>query len=489
MSYRKKILDASMQDGKERGMLKVFGVFVPLARLSLGLAELSFIGAALYFVLVPVLVTAPNLYPVAAPALLSIILSAIGFLMMLAVGLYKPNAFQNYRATATKTLLAFGLMVPMIFVVVFALKRAPGGSFAGISAGWYVKAIVIWFICIVGARVMFMHLMRLAAIRRRIVVLGTGTYANQIRQMGSQSFATQFTPVAFVRSSHEKVSPAGENVSVEFDSAGDEFLAFVRSCRASEVVVATDDRRGLPTHQLLRCKIAGIRVTDYLSFCERESGRVDLKALQPSWLIYSDGFRTGALVRIVKRSFDILASFGVLILTLPVLVATALMIAIESKGPILYRQERVGLQGKIFTLLKFRSMQVDAEEGRNPQWAATQDPRVTRVGTWIRKVRIDELPQLINVLKGEMSFIGPRPERPYFVEQLAKQIPFYNERHSVKPGISGWAQINYPYGASLEDARKKLEFDLFYVKNTTLLVDFVILLRTIGVILYPEGAR
>jgi len=240
--------------------------------------------------------------------------------------------------------------------------------------------------------------------------------------------------------------------------------------------------------QLLHCKIAGIDVVDYLTFWERETRKVDLDSLQPSWLIFSDGFRQGRLIDAGKRVFDLAVAFALLVIVLPVVLGAALAVFFEDGAPILYRQERVGRDGRLFTLLKFRSMRRDAERGA-PQWARSGDPRMTRVGAVLRQFRVDELPQLVNVLKGDMSFVGPRPERPYFVEELGKSIPFYRERHSVKPGISGWAQVNYPYGASLEDARQKLAYDLYYVKNRTLFLDFLILVQTVRVVLFTEGAR
>ena len=258
---------------------------------------------------------------------------------------------------------------------------------------------------------------------------------------------------------------------------------------ASEIVIATEDRRGLPVHQLVQCRLAGITVLDYLDFYERESGRVDISALTPSWFIFSSGFRTGAVVDAVKRAFDMLLCLLMLVAVLPLMAFTALAIALDSKGPILYRQERVGLHGRSFVLLKFRSMTTDAERDGAPIWAAKRDPRVTRIGWVIRKLRIDELPQLYNVLRGDMSFVGPRPERPYFVDRLAESIPYYLERHSVKPGITGWAQVHYPYGASLEDAKQKLSYDLFYLKNRGLFLDLIVLIRTVRVVLWPDGAR
>jgi sugar transferase (PEP-CTERM system associated) len=268
-----------------------------------------------------------------------------------------------------------------------------------------------------------------------------------------------------------------------------DLLATAREVNASEIVIASEDRRGLPVHQLLQCKLSGVRVTDYVDFYERESGRVDLAALRPSWFIFSDGFRTGPVVEGLKRTFDIMLALLTLVLVFPIMALTAVAIRLEGKGPILYRQDRVGLRGEVFILLKFRSMSQDAEVNGSPVWAAKRDPRITRVGWFIRKTRIDELPQLYNVLRGHMSFVGPRPERPYFVNRLAQSIPYYQERHAVKPGITGWAQVNYPYGASLEDARSKLSYDLYYLKNRGLFLDLIILIRTVRVVLWPDGAR
>ena len=269
----------------------------------------------------------------------------------------------------------------------------------------------------------------------------------------------------------------------------DALTAMVYRLGASEIVVATDDRRGLPVRQLLHSKLAGVKVIDFLDFWERETKTVDLEALKPSWLFYSDGFRCGPLDELLKRAFDITVSLGLLLLTLPLLVMTACLIKLESPGSIFYHQSRVELHGQVFTILKFRSMRVDAETDGRPRWASERDPRITRVGVIMRKLRVDELAQIFNVLRGDMSFVGPRPERPFFVAELAQAIPYYSERHWVRPGITGWAQVNYPYGASTEDAWVKLTYDLYYVKNRSIFLDFVILLQTARVILWNYGAR
>jgi len=255
-------------------------------------------------------------------------------------------------------------------------------------------------------------------------------------------------------------------------------------------VVAPDDRRGISLQPLLDARMEGVTVTSFLSFWERETRRVNLRALDPSWLIFSDGFHIGTATNaVLKRALDIAASLMLLVLTLPTLILAAIAIKLDSKGPVLYRQERVGRRGQIFHIAKFRTMRVDAEQASGPQWATVGDPRVTRIGRFLRHTRIDELPQILNVLRGEMSFVGPRPERPHFVRHLAAEIPFYQERHRVRPGITGWAQINYPYGASIDDAREKLSYDLYYIKNFSFLFDLLIILSTAKAVFLDGGGR
>jgi sugar transferase (PEP-CTERM system associated) len=271
----------------------------------------------------------------------------------------------------------------------------------------------------------------------------------------------------------------------------DELCDLVRRLGVREVIVAVRDQRGgaVPMKQLLDCRISGIRVLDLAGFYEREHGQVPVESLKSSWLAYGAGFAQGSLRTAVKRAFDVVCSLGLLALAAPVMALAAGAILIESGPPLLYRQERVGRGGRTFVCLKFRSMRVDAERDGVARWAQARDPRVTRVGRVMRKTRIDELPQLFNVLRGEMSLVGPRPERPAFVRQLAADIPFYEVRHSVKPGLTGWAQVRYSYGASVEDATRKLQYDLYYVKNHSLFLDVLILVETIRVVLFGEGAQ
>ena len=271
----------------------------------------------------------------------------------------------------------------------------------------------------------------------------------------------------------------------------DDLLAIATRHSVDEILVAIRDRRdgGLNIGELLECKLEGIEVTDISSFFECETGHVQLDSLNPSWMVFSDGFSRTSARSSVKRVFDITVSLLLLTATLPITLLVALLIVLESGMPIFYRQERMGECGQVFGVLKFRSMRQNAEQAGTPQWAKKNDDRVTRVGRVIRTLRVDELPQVINVLKGDMSFVGPRPERPYFVQQLASQIPFYLNRHTVKPGVTGWAQIRYPYGSTVEDAMYKLQYDLYYAKNHSLFLDLIILFQTAQVVLFGKGAR
>jgi sugar transferase (PEP-CTERM system associated) len=256
-------------------------------------------------------------------------------------------------------------------------------------------------------------------------------------------------------------------------------------------VVALENRRGkLPVTDLLRCRVAGVRVEEAHSYYENLTGKILLRNLRPSWLVFSPGFNKPRLLRSSKSMVELLVASALLVLTAPLIGLLGLLIRMDSRGPVLYGQERVGEKGRLFRLFKLRTMRIDAEAKSGPVWAKDGfDPRVTRVGYWLRKCRLDELPQLLNIVRGEMSFIGPRPERPHFVKQLEKVIPYYSERHAVRPGITGWAQTKFRYGATIEDTEQKLQFDLYYIKHMSLALDFVIAVDTIKVVLFGKGAR
>ena len=255
------------------------------------------------------------------------------------------------------------------------------------------------------------------------------------------------------------------------------------------MVALKEKRNSLPIKELLWCRTSGIEILEGASFYEMLTGKLLVQQITPGWLIFSEGFRKSLILRIAKRMGDILLSSIMLFLLLPLLLFVVILIRLDSKGPVFFSQERVGQKRKLYKVHKFRSMQADAEKTSGPVWAQNQDDRVTRVGNFIRKWRIDEMPQLWNVLKGEMSFVGPRPERDFFVRQLEDVIPYYGERFTVKPGVTGWAQISYPYGASVEDAMEKLNYDLFYIKNMSTLMDLMIVVRTVKTVLFGEGAR
>lgn len=324
--------------------------------------------------------------------------------------------------------------------------------------------------------------------RKKIVVLGAGKKANTITQLRRKADQVGFNLIGFLHVRGEDNIVGTEKI-INMDGSLHDFCV---SHEIDEIILAIDDRRkGFPMHELLDCKMGGIDIVDVQSFFERETGKVRIDLLNPSWLVFSDGFRRSTLRDYSKRSFDIIASIMLLFLTWPFMLLTIAAIMLESgvRAPLLFRQVRVGEGGKPYQVLKFRSMKVDAEINGRAIWATKNDSRITRVGGFIRKVRIDELPQIFNVLRGDMSFVGPRPERPEFVVDLSDRIPYYEERHHMKPGITGWAQLCYPYGSSEKDALEKLQYDLYYVKNYSLFLDFLILLRTVEVVLFGKGAR
>ena len=401
-------------------------------------------------------------------------------LAMIAVGVYGAEALQSMRFATARLLTAVSLGIIFLSIMNFVLP----GSTLWRSNSLYAMLFAI--IALMVVRILLGRLLGGEAFRRRLIVLGAGDRAARIRELSRRS-SSGFSVVGFVAmTDNEPAVPESirraniENLSEHVVKLG-----------ASEVVLALEERRNaLPLSDLLRIKTTGVHVNDISSFLERETGRVDLDTVNPSWFIFSDGFTAGQRIsKVAKRVFDIVASLALLAVAFPIIILFAIIVKLDSKGPALYSQERVGLYGVPYKILKLRSMRQDAEVGGKAVWAAEHDPRVTRVGHIIRKLRIDELPQIWCVLKGEMSFVGPRPERPQFVAELEEQIPYYAERHMVKPGLTGWAQINYPYGASIDDARQKLEYDLYYAKNYTPFLDLLILLQTLRVLLWPDGAR
>jgi len=378
------------------------------------------------------------------------------------------------------------------------LSVLAGGVLAGLVLGFwpgfkftlaeFAYSMIFAWLLLVLVRGMSQRLIDEDIFKRHVLVLGAGVNAARLARLRRRADQRGFRLHGFLPVEGEKIEVSSDRVIDVRGSLRD----YVKQQGIDEIVVAMDDRRrNFPLKALLDCRLAGILISEQVTFLERETGKVHLELLTPSWMIFGGGFRRDGMRVHSERFFDLLASLSLLALASPVMLLTALAIKLEDgmRAPVFYRQNRVGFGGRIFPVIKFRSMRIDAERDGKAQWATTNDNRVTTLGKYLRKLRIDELPQLLNVLRGEMSFVGPRPERPEFVEQLAETIPYYLERHSVKPGITGWAQLCYPYGASEQDAVEKLQYDLFYVKNHDLVFDILILLQTVEVILLGKGAR
>ncbi len=357
-----------------------------------------------------------------------------------------------------------------------------------IGDGIFVSALFVFVIGILGWRLLFTQLTGSLRMQERILVVGTGETARKVvRQILAQrEFA--YRVIGFIDDDSARIGERIVNPGIIGTPA--DIADLIAKHQIDRIIVGLADRRGkLPVEELLRAKMAGIRVEDATTTYERVTGKILIDDLRPSWLIFSDGFRVSRLVRWIKRSVDLVFALVLAVLAFPAMVLTAVAVAIESGRPVLYRQERVGENGRTFTLYKFRSMRLDAEQSGRPQWAIAGDSRVTRIGRLIRTTRLDELPQLWNVVRGDMSFVGPRPERPYFVAELAKEIPFYQQRHAVKPGLTGWAQVKYRYGSSLEDAMEKLRYDLYYIKHLSIFFDLTIVFDTVKVVLFRKGAE
>jgi len=401
---------------------------------------------------------------------------------MFSMGLYSPRQRSGRTGLALRIVagaLFAGALCALVFYLLPSIKVGP--DLLGLAVGLTVVSSI-------SVRLLVERVLDQDVFKRRVLVYGAGQRAASLLELRRRIDQRGFKLVAFVATEGDMVTAAPDRLTArppDLHSWANEF-------EIDEIVVAMDDRRqGFPINEFLDCRLAGIEVVELPTFLERETGKVRLDVTSPSWFIFGEGFRTSPVQQGLERAFDLLASLGLLTVASPFVVLTALAIKLEDgfRAPVLYRQRRVGRHGTIFEVLKFRSMRVDAEKPGEARWATSNDPRATRVGAIIRKTRIDELPQLFNVLRGDMSFVGPRPERPEFVEKLEQVIPYYRERHSVKPGITGWAQLCYPYGASDKDALEKLQYDLYYVKNRSLLFDLAILVQTVEVVLWGKGAR
>lgn len=408
-----------------------------------------------------------------------VIFTTVVMTAMFSLGLYNWQFSSKFSDIFTRLFVSFVLSTFALSVIFYTLPDLK------IWRSALAVAMFSAFPALIIVRLVFLQIVDISQLKHKIVIIGVGERAAQLEEREHDGRSCRFICAGFVQIPGEQVKVTPERILPD----GTELSEFVENNDVDEIVVAVQDRRGhLPLPSLVNCRLNGTAITDYMNFRERESLHIDLKALNPSWFLFSEGFPGGRLQQTLKRGLDIAVSLALLIFLMPIIIATAIAVRLDSPGPIFYRQERMGFRGKPFVLNKFRSMRVDAERD-GPQWAAANDTRVTAVGAFVRKTRIDEIPQIINVLKGDMSFVGPRPERPFFVDQLAEVIPYYAERHRVKPGVTGWAQLNYPYGASIDDARHKLQYDLYYIKYYSLLLDLSIIAQTVRVVLWPQGVR
>jgi sugar transferase (PEP-CTERM system associated) len=404
-------------------------------------------------------------------------------ILMYSAGLYERTTMEDLRQAMPRLAALCVICTPAIALAMgLAAPDDPRLDFRLI----YGLSAALGFCGIAVARLSYFTMSKAGIPPHRVLVLGAGKLAAEIEYLNSGRRRRRSDVIGYATlTPHAAQVPESRTLAIKTS-----LLDLAREQGAQEIVVALDERRGAPLDPLLEARMNGVTITSYLSYWERETRQVNLKGLDPSWLIYSDGFRIATVTSaFLKRLLDIVASLGLLLFTLPTLLLAAAAIRLDSRGPILYRQERVGLNGEIFTIYKFRTMRLDAEANGIPQWASLHDPRITSVGWLLRLTRIDELPQIWNVLRGDMSFVGPRPERPFFVQMLSGDIRFYRERHRVRPGLTGWAQINYPYGASIEDARAKLSYDLYYVKNYSFFFDCLIILSTARAVFSKKGAR
>jgi sugar transferase (PEP-CTERM system associated) len=468
-------------------VVRVFRQYIPVSFLVLGLVELFLAMSAVYggarlwgFPSGMEIIHGGNL-PLWPKALA---FGSVILLSQISMGLYQ----RRFRFALVGMVLRIGVSFAAAAITLTLLYYIAPDLFIG--RGVFALSFLLAAIMIVFVRIIFVRSRNQDQFKRRILVLGAGKNAAQIphhfrRKVDQQGFI--IVGHVHIRGEHDVVD---ESLIIRPDET---LLSIAKKLEVDEVVVAVGERRrrGFPVHDLLDCKLNGIDVIDLLEFFERETGKIKLDILNPSWLIFSDGFNQGKGFSADKRIFDVVVSLLLLALSWPFMLLVVIAIKLEGggRGSIIYRQVRVGQHWQLFNVYKFRSMREDAEKGGKAQWAKVNDDRVTRVGNFIRKTRLDELPQIFNVLKGDMSFVGPRPERPEFVTQLSEQIPYFSERHRVKPGITGWAQICYPYGASERDSLEKLQFDLYYIKNYSLFLDLVIILQTAHSVIAGKGGR
>ena len=474
-------------------MIRLFQQFIPRRKLLLIASECFLLVLAIFIGTSVKGLATRSLSDATTQEVLKGILSAFTVAVLCQVSLsyndlYDWRVSQNRADLPTRLLHASGFSFIALAIIVFFVPWL--FQFPGIPelAGQTWKLVLILglsFIILYYWRIGFHWFFYKWSFAERILILGSGTRAQQLNLEIAKHPETGFEVIGYMAATENS-----DGINATFLGPTEKLPEVARREKVSRVIVALEDRRGaLPVAELLSCRLAGVRVEEGESLYEKIHGRMQLETIRPSYLIFSDGFRKSRVELATKRIMDILLSFVGLVLTALLWPIIALAIKLESAGPILFKQARVGLDGQEFMRLKFRSMQVNAEAETGPVWAGNSAHRITKVGRILRKSRLDELPQMFNILIGKMSFVGPRPERPFFVDQLSAEVNYYAERLTVRPGLTGWAQINHPYGASVEDAKQKLMYDLYYVKNMSPLFDISILLQTVKVILFGKGAR
>ena len=412
---------------------------------------------------------------------------AILFAIIMQMSLIAFGAYQRQPEQSNAMLAARIGASMMLGMVVLSLTFYIAPVFF-LGRGAFALAVLVSFVVVMMIRLIFMRISNAYDLRLRILVLGAGQTANLVKESQANGELKGVNLVCYMPMPGDRGAESGISL-VKTPGA---LVKYVADNQIDIIVLAMDERRkGLPVHELLDCKMGGVEVLDLLTFFERHTSKIRLDIMQPSWLFLSEGFEVNNFRRMWKRVFDVTCVLLLMPVVLPLAALSAVAILIDSRGRegVIYSQTRVSENGRLFQIYKFRSMVVEAEKDGVARWAAKNDARITRVGAVLRKFRLDELPQLFNVLRGDMSFVGPRPERPEFVERLSENIPYYNERHRVKPGLSGWAQIRYPYGASEEDGFEKLQYDLYYVKNCSILLDILVILQTAEVVLLGKGAQ
>ncbi len=459
-------------------MIRIFKHYIPFGLFSVGLLEIG-----IFFSAVPLAryVNKDDSNANIELFYTEFVFTIVVILSMAGAGLYSRHLRENFNGVIFRVIL---VLTVVFFVMSFLFYLHPALFTARTS---FVYALMIIGAALIITRTILFLMVDQEYFKKNILVYGAGIKASHMNDLRRKSDTRNIKIIGFIPIEGEDITVDKKQL-INFSNG---LLQFVSTNNIHEIIVAIDDRRkNFPVDDVLECKVQGVEIIDISTFFERQTGRIKLQALHPSNLIFSDGFIQGEIDLFLKRFFDILTSLLLLLITWPVMLFTALAIMIESKfsGTIFYKQIRVGLYNKNFEVLKFRSMSMDAEKN-GAQFAQKVDPRVTQVGDFIRKFRIDELPQLFNVLKGDMSFVGPRPERPEFVKDLSESIKYYEIRHYIKPGITGWAQICYPYGATEEDTRNKLEYDLYYMKNYSIFLDIMILLQTMQVVVWRQGSR